>query len=95
MAMKLLRFREVDDEIIVSIHLDTEKLIGDDPDPLYVVMHTFPSSGEGLPRQQYLAWVRQESRERARRQLQELNRALARRRPDAGTALAGEGATFQ
>jgi hypothetical protein len=95
MTMRIVQLREVGDEIVAVVHLDTDQVnrVGD-PDPLYLAQHVFPSSGEGLPRAEYHAWLRQELRARARRQLAELRRGLARTAAGAPAAIAGEGVTF-
>lgn len=79
MAMVLLRLVEIEDRVVASVHLDTAKIVKGRPDPLYVVQHTFPGSGEGLIGQAYLDWVGAEASARAERQLAELERALAAR----------------
>lgn len=67
--IQILRVEPVGDSIVAEVHLDTSKMKGDHPDPLYVVRHTFPLYGEGLEGEEYLTWVRTEVLSRAEVQL--------------------------
>jgi hypothetical protein len=77
MTMQTLVSQQVGSEYVISIHLDTSKLVRERPDPLYVALYRFPLQGEDLEGEAWRTSILDQAMERAERDLDELTRSIA------------------